>query len=81
MLGLRDSFGPSMCHTPGVRESYITAKVTMVTVFFVTYVTKPKKLLSFEDIINPMRSVISARCHLRPKKYLSRRKHLNTRGD
>jgi hypothetical protein len=75
MIGLQDSFGPSMSHTSGVRESYITAKVTMVTVFFVTYAAKPKKLSSFEDIINPMRSVISARYHLRPKKYLSKRKH------
>jgi hypothetical protein len=68
---------PSMCHTPGVRESYITVMGTMVTVLFVTYVAKPKKLLCFEDVINPMRIVISVRYHLRPKKYLSRRKHLS----
>lgn len=77
VVWLRDSFRPSMCHTPGVRESYITVRVTMVTVFYVTYVAKPKKMLSFGDVINPTRSVISARCHLRPKKYLSRRKRLS----
>ena len=77
MVGLRDSFGPSMCHKSGVREPYITAKIAMVTAFSVTHGAKPKIIVSFEDMINQMRSVVSARYHLWPKKYLSRRKHLS----
>ena len=74
---MRECFGPSMSYTPSVMESYITAKVTTVAVFFVTYGAIPKKLLSFEDVINIMRSVNSSSYHLRPKKRLSRRKHLS----